>query len=259
MVSPHKIKFNNKESLELPMDLIMEVAFDGDSGETATYLNREAVAAETHDGRYKSVTRYKYNESFSPKFTFVKKGFSDFTMDEVRSVLKWLTSTSQTALLDVYYKHDDNVKVADWSAIGGWTDISIYKLANNRTVGIVATFEAITPFAMSDLIVKQKKVSSATDNKITIDIDTDDKSSSSFSKSFCSYDFTRSRMSFARDNFDCVCFFGYHTMEGTLGGVLAHTMSSKEVQFYKLDGKYIGKQYLRLQKTPTASRFLLLS
>ena len=49
------------------------------------------------------------------------------------------------------------------------------------------------------------------------------------------------RMSFAKGNFDCICFFGYHTMEGTLGGVLSHTMNSKVVQYYKLNGKYIGE------------------
>jgi len=49
------------------------------------------------------------------------------------------------------------------------------------------------------------------------------------------------RMSFADGKYDCICFFGYHTMEGTLGGVLAHTMNSKGVQYYKLNGKYIGE------------------
>ena len=49
------------------------------------------------------------------------------------------------------------------------------------------------------------------------------------------------RMSFAKGQFDCICFFGYHAMEGTLGGVLAHTMNSKMVQHYKLNGKYIGE------------------
>lgn len=48
------------------------------------------------------------------------------------------------------------------------------------------------------------------------------------------------RMYFA-DDYDCICFFGYHAMEGTLGGVLAHTMSSKTVQYYKLNAKYIGE------------------
>lgn len=41
--------------------------------------------------------------------------------------------------------------------------------------------------------------------------------------------------------FDAVYFFGYHAMEGTLGGVLAHTMNSAMVQHYKLNGKYIGE------------------
>ena len=49
------------------------------------------------------------------------------------------------------------------------------------------------------------------------------------------------RMYFADGAYDCICFFGYHAMEGTLGGVLAHTMNSKAVQYYKLNGKYIGE------------------
>lgn len=56
-----------------------------------------------------------------------------------------------------------------------------------------------------------------------------------------SVDTSAPRMSFAKDEFDAICFFGYHTMEGTLGGVLAHTMSSIAVQYYKLNGKYIGE------------------
>lgn len=172
MISPHRIKYLGLESTELNiLDLIMCVAFDSDNGETSTFLNREAVVSETYDGRYKRVYAYKYSESFSPKFTFMKKDFGNFTMEEVRQVLKWLTGTDTTALLDVYY---DDSNVVAWSAIGGWTEISTYKLANNRTVGIVATFEAITPYAMSNLHTTEPKTITPTDNKITIDIDTDD-------------------------------------------------------------------------------------
>ena len=49
------------------------------------------------------------------------------------------------------------------------------------------------------------------------------------------------RMRFADGEYDCICYFGYHTMEGTLGGVLAHTMDSGSIQYYKLNGKYIGE------------------
>lgn len=48
------------------------------------------------------------------------------------------------------------------------------------------------------------------------------------------------RMYFAGE-YDCVCYFGYHAMEGTLGGVLAHTMNSRMNQYYKLNGRYIGE------------------
>ena len=57
---------------------------------------------------------------------------------------------------------------------------------------------------------------------------------------FAFHDKTKPRMHFAGE-YDSVFFFGYHTMEGTLGGVLAHTMSSKSVQYYKLNGKYVGE------------------
>lgn len=173
MVSPQKIKYNNIFSdIGLgALDIILDVAFDSDNGAMSSYLNRSAVASESHDGRYKNTTRYKFDELFSPQFTIVKKDFSDFTQEEVRKVLKYLTITDKPALLEVYYDGASNV--VDWACIGGFTSIEMYKIANSRTVGIVAQFEAITPFAMSDIYTITKTITSA-DNKITINIDTDD-------------------------------------------------------------------------------------
>ena len=172
MIAANRIKFEKIFSNELNIpDLIMDVAFDSDNSEVSTFLNREAVSSESHDGRYHNTVRYRYSERFAPRFTFMKKGFGDFSISEVRAVLKWLTVTDKPSLLDVYY---DNSNAVEWSAIGGWTEIETYKLANQRTVAIVATFEATTPFALSDLHTITKKISSATDNKIIIEIDTDD-------------------------------------------------------------------------------------
>lgn len=149
MVSAQKIKYNGVFSDEGlgDLDIILDVAFDSDNGSMSSYLSRSAVASESHDGRYKNTIRYKYDELFSPQFTIVKKDFSDFTQDEVRKVLKYLTSTDKPALLEVYY--DGATGAVGWACIGGWVSIETYKLANNRTVGIVAQFEAITPYAMS--------------------------------------------------------------------------------------------------------------
>jgi len=171
MVSPHRIKYNNIFSNELNIpDLIMCVAMDSDNGETPSFLNREAVSSESHDGRYKRIHRFKFTETFAPKFTFFKKDFSNFDIDEVRVVLKWLTSKDTTSLLEVYY---DDSNVVIWASIGGFVDLQTYKLANNRTIAITATWDSISPFALSDLYTVTKTITS-TDNKIIINIDTDD-------------------------------------------------------------------------------------
>ena len=172
MISPHRIKYRGIESTELNIiDLIMCVALDSDNGETSTYLNRVAVESESYDGRYKNTVGYKYDEVFAPKFTFMKRDFANFSMDEVRQVLKWLTSTDKTSLLEVYY---DDSNAVSFAAIGGWTEIQLYKLANNRTIAITAVFSSVMPFALSDLYTVTKTISLPTDNKIIIDIDTDD-------------------------------------------------------------------------------------
>lgn len=172
MVSPHRIKYNNIFSNELNIpDLIMCVAMDSDNGETPSFLNREAVSSESHDGRYKRIHRFKYTETFAPKFTFFKKDFSNFAIDEIRVVLKWLTSKDTTSIVETYY---DDSNVVSWASIGGFVDIQTYKIANNRTIAITATWDSIAPFAFSDLHTITKKITSADDNKIIIDIDTDD-------------------------------------------------------------------------------------
>ena len=172
MISPHRIKYNNIFSNELNIpDLIMCVALDSDNGEMPTFLNREAVASESHDGRYKRIHSFKYTETFAPKFTFIKQDFGDFTIDEVRVVLKWLTSKDTTALLETYY---DDSNVVSWASIGGWVEPQTYKLANNRTIAITAVGDSISPFALSDLYTVTQNVTNSMNNKITINIDTDD-------------------------------------------------------------------------------------
>jgi len=50
------------------------------------------------------------------------------------------------------------------------------------------------------------------------------------------------RMDFADSyGFDGLFLMGYHSMEGTLGGVLAHTMNSKEYQYIRIGGHDVGE------------------
>ena len=172
MVTPHRFKYDGIFSNELNMpDLITCVAFDSDNGDVETRLAREAVYSESFDGRYKRTHQYKYTETFGCTFTLTKSNFGDFTQEEVRATLRWLTQKDTTALLEVYY---DDSNVVSWASIGGFVNISLRKLANNRTVAIIAEWDSIHPFCLSDLHTVTKAISSPTNNKITINIDTDD-------------------------------------------------------------------------------------
>lgn len=172
MLSLNRIRFGDIMITELNTpDLIMNCAFDSDNSEISTFLNREAVVSESYDGRNRRISSFKYTENFAPKFTFLKKGFGDFSQEEVRALLKYLTQTDTTGLLEAY---DDDSNVIAWASIGNFSEIQLYKIANKRVVGVTAVWESISPFTLSDLYTVTKTISNTTDNKITINIDTDD-------------------------------------------------------------------------------------
>lgn len=152
-------------------DLKTCLSFDADSGETDTFINREAVASESYRGDFRRVHSYKYTDVLAPTLSFIKADFSDFTKEEVRRVLKWLTSKDTASFLTVY--HDDS-EVISYEILGAFIEIQTYKLGNGRVVGIQAVFESVAPWAFSSLRTITKDVSNPLDNKITINLATDD-------------------------------------------------------------------------------------
>ena len=169
MISPYRVEYATYSSLDF--DLICDVAFDSDSGATSSFLSREAVASETYRGDRKYVSSYKYTESFAPVITFVDKNFGDFTMERQRQILKWITSKDTPSFINVYR---DDSNVVSYAILGNFVSCDSYKLGNGRVVGFQCTFESIMPFALSDLYTITKTITSADDNTITIEIDTDD-------------------------------------------------------------------------------------
>ena len=165
-----KIKFNTMASSDFPtFNLILDCSFEDDNGETPSYLNREGVMTESHDGSYQSVYRYKYNERFAPKITFLKEGFTDFEDKEVRAVLKWLTSKSTPSY--AYFYEDIYSEIAKFCALGGWTNIQLHKITNSRVVGITAVFEATTPYALSDINTYRRTITEPTTFVVSCDND----------------------------------------------------------------------------------------
>ena len=190
MISAHRIEYRGYSSIDF--DLITCLAFESDNSEVNTFLTREAVASESYRGEFKRIHNFKYTETFAPKFTFIKEGYRDFTTDDVRKVLRWLTSGANASFLTVY---QDDGNVVHFEVLGGFSEVSLYKMGNGRVVAVTAVFESSTPYALSPLhiepntfdptnidITKMKDVSAPTNNTFTITIDTDEPESAVYPK-----------------------------------------------------------------------------
>jgi hypothetical protein len=169
LISVNRINYAGYSSQDFNLRTCL--SFGGDSGDVSAFLNREAVASESYRGHFKRVHNYKYSDVLAPTLTFIKDNFEDFTIEEHRKVLKWLTSKDTASFLTIY--HDDS-EVISYEILGGFTEINSHKSGNGRIVGITAVFESVAPWAFSSLYTITKDVSSPTDNKIIINLETDD-------------------------------------------------------------------------------------
>lgn len=146
MISPKMIGWNSKTSVDF--GVITELAFDGDSGDTSTNLTKDPVYSESYNGTLRMMHGYKYSEVLSVQLTLVKPDGDDFTREENRAILAWLTSKNTTGFLSVYCDDTENIS---YEILGNFIEVSQYKLGNGRIVGYICTFESISPYAYSPL------------------------------------------------------------------------------------------------------------
>jgi hypothetical protein len=186
MIDAHKIVYNNLSSEEF--DVTLHLSFDNESGASNSFLNREAISTEVYDGSRKFIHGSKYTDSATPRFTLIKENFQDFTPEENRRVLAWLTGNSKPSWLEIY-KDDSNVM--DYRYFCIVSNVEQYKLSNGRVVGYEFEITSSTPFALSRPMTwpqnlddlpeyEYKKINSAnktlgsTDIDFTIECETDE-------------------------------------------------------------------------------------
>ena len=175
MINPYKIGWNGYTSLDF--DTHTGISFDADNGNMSTYLNREAVISESYNGSFKRAQSYKWIETLSPTITFIKENYEEFTSEENRQFLRWLTSTPNTGVLSIYSDDSDAI---EYELIGNFTTIEQYKLSNGRIAGYIAKFESVTPWALSPVRTITKTVINPTE--FTINVETDEPQSAIFPK-----------------------------------------------------------------------------
>ncbi len=75
--------------------------FEADTGEVDTFLGMEPIYTESADGSFRLDYGAKFNNVAVFKITMIKQAGNDFSVEEVRDCLKWLTGARRNSLLDL--------------------------------------------------------------------------------------------------------------------------------------------------------------
>lgn len=118
-------------------------SFEPDSGFVDSYLGMDQITTDSYDGTKKYFYGNKYNTTATISITLVKPDGSDFSMDDNRRVLRWLTGSRQASWLDLYV----NDRLV-YSFYGNVTSCQQQKL-DARIIGIQVEFSSIHPWAWS--------------------------------------------------------------------------------------------------------------
>ena len=158
MIYHPKIEFRNRSNYD---EKLIVSTFNPDSGETDTYLTMEPVYSESYDGAMRTDYGAKYTDVAKPSVTFIDIDGEDIQPYKVRSVLRWLTGSRQSAWMNVYNIDGDIV----CSYLGRFTDVKLQKM-DARVIGIVAYFTATTPWAYSEVQTVTMQLNGATNFSI---------------------------------------------------------------------------------------------
>lgn len=158
MIYHPKVEFRGRSNDD---ENLIVATFDPDSGEIDSYLSMEPVYTDSYDGTIRTDYGAKYNDVARPSVTFIDPDGEDIQPFKVRSVLKWLTGSKQSAWLNVYNLDGEPI----CSYLGRFTDVKLQKM-DARVVGIRAEFTANSPWAYSDIKTVSMKINGNAEFKI---------------------------------------------------------------------------------------------
>ena len=119
--------------------------FDPDNGEMDSSLVQDQVYTDSYNGKMRTLYGTKYNSVQIIKVTLMKGSLTPFTLEEVRSTLKWLTGNPEASWMDFYV--NDDVKYRLLCTI---QDVKAQKL-DAKTIGLNVYCESLSPWAFSSL------------------------------------------------------------------------------------------------------------
>lgn len=125
-------------------------SFEPDEGFTDTFLGMDQVYEDYYDGTKRFLYGTRYNNKATISITLVKADGTDWTVNDNRKALRWLTGSRSASWLDLCtHKNEDGKWVPIYSFLGTVTTSQQYKL-DGRIIGLSFEFSSITPWAYSE-------------------------------------------------------------------------------------------------------------
>lgn len=121
----------------------------GDEGEMGTFLSMEPVYTDNSYGTRRIDYGAKYVDVAVIRISVMKANGKDFTVNEVRDFLRWITGSRKTSYLDLSDIVNDE-EVVKASFLGRITSVYQQKL-DARTVGFVIEHTSVSPYAYSPI------------------------------------------------------------------------------------------------------------
>lgn len=118
-------------------------AFEPDKGFKDAFLDMDQISEDYYDGTKKFLYGTRYNSTASINVTLIKMNGTDWSIDDNRKALRWLTGARTASWLDLYQGNE-----IKYSFLGTVKSPQQYKL-DGRVVGISFEFASITPWAYS--------------------------------------------------------------------------------------------------------------
>lgn len=159
-----EFRFAGKSNLDYGLRV---VSFDGGQIDQDSYLGMDAIYTDNYDGTQRYDYGAKFNTVATPEIGMIKADGTDITVSEFREIAKWLTGVRVVKALDFLGAGQEVLM----TFFGRFTGLTLKKL-DARLYGIVATFDATSPWAFSGEVIISRSLSGS--ETINIYNDTDD-------------------------------------------------------------------------------------
>lgn len=136
-------KYRNQTNKDF--DLITSVSFDAGFDQIGTATAVEGVTSDKYDGTRIDYSS-RYLEQVELQITMIKKDYTDFTREDKRAILRWLSANKQASWIQLY--DDEGGEIIEF--FGRFTSVE-EKTADSRTIGMIAVFTSPFPYGFSPL------------------------------------------------------------------------------------------------------------